>query len=424
MSNVMFLLFARHQVQEFVAAHPQEDGWIVYNFCTESTREVYLEGLTDFLREKHPGALKRASMAKEPSLETVRRIAQSVPISDFGSDATFCEELDTEGWFGSAEIEWNDSPIHFQSIFMDQCLAREPLVLIAAKSNASLRSVLNALRQFGNSRNAERQEILVVNGVNLAKPKTSWDEVVLPGALTTEIRRNVDGFFQGADKYRESGLPYRRGFLFAGPPGCGKTFTIGALANAVKATTMAILPKPDLDADCVESAFHWASKNAPAILVLEDLDKMIKNEKFPIAMCLNIIDGLKPDKGVLLIATTNEPQNLDPALLHRPSRFDRVWRFPLPKYEQRLALLRTRGRRYFSDQVLDEVAQKSDGFSMAYVQEVVVNALIDGIGNDDKPGDAALLKSLQTLKQQRRSASRNDETLEDRNPVGFCQTGG
>jgi len=61
---------------------------------------------------------------------------------------------------------------------------------------------------------------------------------------------------------------------------------------------------------------------------------------------------------------------------------------------------------------------------MAYVQEVVVNALIDNIENEDQPGDATLLKSLQTLKQQRRSASRNDETLEDRNPVGFCQTGG
>jgi SpoVK/Ycf46/Vps4 family AAA+-type ATPase len=328
MSNVMFLLFARQQVQDFVAAHPQEDGWTVYNFCNDSTRELYLEGLADFLREKYPGAVKRSSMAKELSMETVRRIAHSVPVIDLGSDGTLQEKLDSEGWFGSVEIEWNDSPIHIQSIFMDQCLAKEPLVLIAAKSNAALRGFLNALRQYGDSREAESQEILVVNGINLAKPKTSWDEVVLLGTLANEIRRNVDGFFQSADKYRESGLPYRRGFLFAGPPGCGKTFTIGALANTAKATTMAILPKPDLDANCVEGAFHWASKNPPAILVLEDLDKMIKNENFPLAICLNIIDGLKSDKGVLLIATTNEPQTLDPALLHRPSRFDRVWRFP------------------------------------------------------------------------------------------------
>lgn len=422
MSNVMYLLFARHQVQEFVTAHPQEDGWTVDNFCTESIRELYLEGLADFLREKHPGAVKRSSMAKELSIETVRRIARSVPAIEHGSDAALLEKLDTEGWFGSVEIDWNDSPIHLQSIFMDQCLAKEPLVLIAAKSNAALLSFLNALRQYGNSREAAKQEILVVNGLNLPKPKTSWDDIVLPGTLANEIRRNVEGFFHNADKYRESGLPYRRGFLFAGPPGCGKTFTIGALANAVKAPMMAILPKPDLDANCVEGAFHYASDNAPAILVLEDIDKMIRHESFPLAMFLNIIDGLKPEKGVLLIATTNEPQNLDPSLLHRPSRFDRVWRFPLPKYEQRLALLRTRGRKYFSDQVLDEVAKKSDGFSMAYVQEVVVNALIDNIGNEDTPNDAALLKSLQTLKQQRRSASRNNETLEDRNHVGFRPT--
>jgi hypothetical protein len=98
-----------------------------------------------------------------------------------------------------------------------------------------------------------------------------------------------------------------------------------------------------------------------------------------------------------------------------------VWRFALPKYEQRLALLRARGRKYFSDPVLVEAAKKTNGFSMAYVQEAVVNALIECIGNGDEPDDNALLESLLTLKQQRRSASRNDETLEDRNPVGFCQ---
>jgi SpoVK/Ycf46/Vps4 family AAA+-type ATPase len=423
MSSILFLLFARQQVEDFVAAHPQKEGWTVYNFCTDSTREVYLEGLADFLREKHPGAVKCSSMAKEPSLETVRRIAQPVSVIGLGSEASVCEELDTEGWFGSVEIEWQDSPIHIQSMFMEQCLAAAPLVLIAAKSNATLRSFLSALRQYGHAREDKSQEILVVNGINLAKPKTSWNDVVLQGTLASDIRRNVDGFFQSADKYRECGLPYRRGFLFVGPPGCGKTFTIGALANAVKAKTMAILPKPDLDADCVERTFHWASKNGPAILVLEDIDKMIKNEKFPLAICLNIIDGLKPDNGVLLIATTNEPQNLDPALLHRPSRFDRVWRFPLPKYEQRLHLLRTRGRGHFSDEVLDEVAKKSEGFSMAYVQEVVVNALIDSIGTGNKPGDANLLTSLHALKQQRRTASRNNETLDDHIPVGFCANG-
>jgi SpoVK/Ycf46/Vps4 family AAA+-type ATPase len=421
MSSLMFLLFARHQVQDFAAAHPPGDGWTVYNFGNNAAHELYLEGLADFLREDHPGVVKSSLITREPSMETVRRIAQSVPVSDLGSDATLPEELDTEGWFGSVEVEWQDSPIHFQSILMDPCFGKESLVLIAAKSNASLRGLLNALREYGNSRDAKKQEILIVNGINLAKPKTSWDEVILPGTLADEIRRNVDGFFQSADKYRESGLPYRRGFLFAGPPGCGKTLTIGALANATKATTMAILPKPDLNADCVEGAFHWAGKNAPVILVMEDIDKMIRNESFSLAICLNIIDGLKPDKGVLLIATTNEPQNLDPALLHRPSRFDRVWRFPLPKYEQRLALLRSRGRRYFSDQVLVETAKKTNGFSMAYVQEAVVNALIGCIGNGDEPDDIALLESLLTLKQQRRSASRNEETLEDRNPVGFCQ---
>ena len=207
MSNVMFLLFARHQVQDFVAAHPQEDGWTVYNFCNDSTRELYLEGLADFLREKYPGAVKRSSVAKELSMETVRRIAHSGPVIDLGSDGTLREKLDSEGWFGSVEIEWNDSPIHIQSIFMDQCLAKEPLVLIAAKSNAALRGFLNALRQYGDSREAESQEILVVNGINLAKPKTSWDEVVCRAPSLTRSAGTSTGFFRALTNTAKADFP-------------------------------------------------------------------------------------------------------------------------------------------------------------------------------------------------------------------------
>src|SRR6185312_14088076 len=99
---------------------------------------------------------------------------------------------------------------------------------------------------------------------------------------------------------------------------------------------------------------------------------------------LNLLDGLKALSGVLVIATCNEPDKLDPALIHRPSRFDRVWRFELPKYEQRLELLRRKGDTFFSESALETAVRRSEGFSMAYVQEIVVSALLE-CAHDDQP---------------------------------------
>jgi ATP-dependent 26S proteasome regulatory subunit len=122
----------------------------------------------------------------------------------------------------------------------------------------------------------------------------------------------------------------------------------------------------------------------------------------------------------MIIATANEPERLDPALLHRPSRFDRVWKFPLPAMEQRLALLRKCGSAYFSDEVLQEVARESHGFTMAYVQEVVVNALLDCAHQGYVPEDDHLVKSVDALRSQRKSAGKPGESIDERENVGFC----
>ncbi len=170
----------------------------------------------------------------------------------------------------------------------------------------------------------------------------------------------------------------------------------------------------------VEYAFYLASKNVPAVLLFEDLDKLVQSEHISLSHFLNILDGLKVMDGVLVIATSNDPGKLDPALLHRPSRFDRVWKFSLPKYEQRLALLERKGAHYFSKAALEQAARKSDGFSMAYVQEIVVNALLECAHVDIVPSDAHLLRSVETLKKQRRSASKGEESLADRESLGFA----
>jgi SpoVK/Ycf46/Vps4 family AAA+-type ATPase len=122
-----------------------------------------------------------------------------------------------------------------------------------------------------------------------------------------------------------------------------------------------------VDDQCVERAFDWAVMHAPAVVVLEDLDKLLESRECSLAHFLRTVDVLKPASGILIIATSNAPEKLDQALLHRPSRFDRIWKFPLPRYEQRLALLRKRGGAFFSEGAMEEAARVGR-FSMACVQ--------------------------------------------------------
>jgi SpoVK/Ycf46/Vps4 family AAA+-type ATPase len=332
-------------------------------------------------------------------------------------------ELDGNDWQGILEVEWQGKPIHYCSFsIFNGMQGRSEVAMIATKSNAAMRNFHDALKIYGKERSTFHRDphIIVANGEDIPIPKVSWDDLILPNGLAGEIRSNVEAFFSSRERYAELGIPYRRGFLFAGAAGCGKTMSIKALANTTTATFVAVLTKAGIDEDDLERAFHMARENAPAVLIIEDLDRLVKSRGISVSHFLNILDGLKVLDGVLVIATSNHPENLDPALLHRPSRFDRVWRFTLPNRAQRLSLLKNKGTRYFSPKALQLAAEQSNGFSMAYVQEIIVNALLECAHHDIMPTDEHLFDSLSILKTQRKNASKADEDMAEREGLGFA----
>jgi hypothetical protein len=117
-----------------------------------------------------------------------------------------------------------------------------------------------------------------------------------------------------------------------------------------------VLGTAEVDDGMLRYAMDLAEKYTPTVVLLEDLDRIIQAKDISLSRFLNLLDGLKVLNGVLVIATCNEPDKLDPALIHRPSRFDRVWRFKRPKYEQRLELLHRKGETFFSESALETVA--------------------------------------------------------------------
>lgn len=415
-------LFMKQQIEAFVAAHPSEDGWKVYEYSLDLAKKLYVPYLLDCLRDWHPEALKRRSALKEVREGDLLGAAGDSHPAESGTEWDLQKELDGYWWKGLVELEWLGFPLHYLTYPVNAGSGFSDFFFVATKSNVVLQDFQRSLDAYGQTRRKkpESKQILVVNGEDIPIQEVSWDDVVMDQTFAEDIRRNVSAFFESRAKYEALGIPYRRGFLFAGPPGCGKTLTIKTLASTTPAKFITVLGRADVKDYHIEEAMYLASNFSPAVVLFEDLDKLIESKEVSLSHFLNILDGFKVMNGVLVIATSNEPARLDPALLHRPSRFDRVWKFSLPKQEQRFALLRKRGGAYFSEAALEEVARKSDGFSMAYVQEIVVNALLDSAHNGDSPDDQTLLRSLTTLKAQRKAVSKDDDDLADRESVGFC----
>ena len=148
------------------------------------------------------------------------------------------------------------------------------------------------------------------------------------------------------------------------------------------------------------------ARMVPCIVVLEDLDSMIdgNNRSF----FLNELDGFQSNNGVVVLATTNHPDKLDPAILDRPSRFDRKYHFHLPAIAERLAYIMKWNNDLQTELQVSEkgaanVVSTTDGFSFAYLKELFVASMVQWISDGrGKSMDDVLLAQAGLLRDQMR----------------------
>jgi hypothetical protein len=244
---------------------------------------------------------------------------------------------------------------------------------------------------------------------------TTFDNLVLPEKLKSEIQADVGRFFASREAYEKYGVPWKRGLLLVGPPGNGKTHAIKALINATGRPCLYIktFESDDWTEETgIRKVFERARAASPCLLVLEDLDSLVSADNR--SFFLNEMDGFAENAGILTIATTNHPGKLDPAILDRPSRFDRKYHFGLPAHPERLAYIEQWDRTLEPEARLTpegelKAAERTEGFSFAYLKELVLSSLMAWVASAEKRDmDSILLDQVASLREQ--MASIGEET--------------
>lgn len=225
----------------------------------------------------------------------------------------------------------------------------------------------------------------------------NWEDVILEEGMKKSIIGEVDKFFGSRERYQKLRVPWKRGVIFHGPPGNGKTISI-------KATMHTLYSRPDPiptlyvrslsgyagPEASLSTIFGKARQQAPCFLVFEDLDSIVTDSVR--SYFLNEVDGLRNNDGILMVGSTNHLDRLDPGISKRPSRFDRKYLFSDPSMEQRVQYCEY-WRTKLSDnediefpEILNKaIASITKGFSFAYIQEAFVAALlaIANAGDDE-----------------------------------------
>ncbi len=262
----------------------------------------------------------------------------------------------------------------------------------------------------------------------------TFENLILPPQLKLELREDFRRFFASRDVYRKYGIPWKRGVLLIGPPGNGKTHAIKALVNELNLPCLYVKSfKADRGTEQggMRKVFARARRSAPCLIVLEDLDALIEDENR--AFLLNELDGFAANEGVVVIATTNHPEKLDPAILDRPSRFDRKYHFTLPALPERLAYVKHWNETLQLELRLTDaeevaVAECTDRFSFAYLKELFLSSMMEwmcdrGYSSSSGGIGEVILKRARLLRE--RQGERCDESLIDisQNINGACSRG-
>ena len=221
-------------------------------------------------------------------------------------------------------------------------------------------------------------------------PHVNWDDVGGLEEIKQELKEAVEWPLFHHELFKKVGIRAINGILLFGPPGCGKTLLAKAIATESKCNFISI-KGPEIfskwvgeSEKAVREIFRKARLSSPSIIYFDEVDAITSGRgnsegthvfESIVNQILVEMDGLEKREGTVVIASTNRPDLVDPALL-RPGRFDRLLFCPAPELQSRLKILEvhTKNMPLDSDVSLDKVASQTDGYSGADLENLVREA--------------------------------------------------
>ena len=255
------------------------------------------------------------------------------------------------------------------------------------------------------------------------RPGTTFDDVAGYAGVKQEIREVVD-FLRDTEKFSEIGARVPKGVLLVGPPGTGKTLIARAVAGEAEVPFLSVTGSDFMEmfvgvgASRVRDLFESARKLGRAIIFIDEIDSIGRKRgagmggghderEQTLNQMLSEMDGFESSEGIVMLAATNRPDILDPALL-RPGRFDRQVIVPLPELEDRRQILavHAKGKRMDDDVDLDLVARGTPGMSGADLANLVNEAALVAVreGADSINADHFEAARDRTLMGQKRES--------------------
>ncbi len=241
-----------------------------------------------------------------------------------------------------------------------------------------------------------------VEGVERAVPNVTYEDI---GGLKRElrlVREMIELPLKHPEIFQRLGIDPPKGVLLYGPPGTGKTLIAKAVANEVNAHFISISGPEIMSKYYGESEqrlreiFEEAKENAPSIIFIDEIDSIAPKreevtgevERRVVAQLLALMDGLEARGDVIVIAATNRPDAIDPAL-RRPGRFDREIEIGVPDREGRKEILEihTRGMPLAEDVDLDELAELTVGFVGADLEALCKEAAMHALRSRMEKGE-------------------------------------